>query len=283
MADVYYKIDGNNIYYCNEQKDGYSALIHTTPPISNGKNLIIDYIDNKFILPSNSSGLCYGITNSNLNETYKWDASGVSWMEGMFGNCPNLNYISLGNWDVSNVSNMQTMFYKSPNITNSSISIGNWNTHNVSNMFLMFGRTGITNNDFMKNWDMSKVRTIETMFSGCERLTRVDMSNWDLASIKNVGGVFNNCYNLELILAPIDTDWNDGVIQSGNYVFRNCTKLSNWDGVEDITRANNTQPSGYFRYVKRNYSTYLKFADNWVSVDLLEKDSDSWKQAEVYM
>ena len=72
---VYYKIDGSNCYYTNENKSGYTEL---TRAISSSEsspaynhNVVVELYDNKFILPAESNYLFSGATNTTFNDMNK--------------------------------------------------------------------------------------------------------------------------------------------------------------------------------------------------------------------
>ena len=70
MANVYYKLNGDNCYYTNENKTGYT-LRSDRSQISNAKNIIIELYNDKFILPNDSSYLFYYAKNTSFNDIDK--------------------------------------------------------------------------------------------------------------------------------------------------------------------------------------------------------------------
>ena len=115
MADVYYKIDGNNCYFTNEQKTGYT--LHTAgDTVTENKYVTIELYNNKFVLPENSSYLFSYASNTTFNDIDKWDTSEVTDMGRMFHHCHSLTSLDLSNFNVSNVTYMPEMFLYCQNL-----------------------------------------------------------------------------------------------------------------------------------------------------------------------
>ena len=115
MANVYYKIDGNNIYYTNEAKSGYELLDSHHERVSLGKEVIIELYNDKFIFPENAWCLFTQCTNSEF-DTSHWETSQCTNMEGLFSLSSNLTSLDLSSFDVSNVTNFSSMFWGCTNL-----------------------------------------------------------------------------------------------------------------------------------------------------------------------
>ena len=227
MADVYYRNDGNTVYYRNGQASGYKIRPNWDPlnvetQISSGKTIIIELVNDKFILPYNSSYLFGGAANSTFNDMDKWDTSGARNMSSMFFSCSGVTEFDFSNFDTSNVTNMSAMFAMQPSEWSkfTQLDLSTFDTSNVTDMSSMF-----------KN------------FSG----TQLSLLNFDMSKVKNVNYMFNGCKNLTEILVEKNIDWSINTInRTGDGMFIRCSNLPNWDGTTDLSRANNTTPTGYF-------------------------------------
>ena len=209
MANVYYKIDGDNCYYTNENKSGYT-LRSPTNYISREKIVIIELYNDKFILPENSSHLFQTCNNITFNDMNKWDTSEVINMDLMFYSCGSLTTLDLSSWDTSNVTSMNAMFYN------------------------------------------------------CRSLTFLNISNFDVSNVISIDHIFYDCKKLEQILIKPNTNWEIEATKLTEPwgLFDGCTKLPNWDGAIDISRANNTTPTGYFGIAHpwTKYQVYIRRA-----------------------
>ena len=269
MENIYYKIDGQNVYCTNEQKDGYT--LHQDGISSfNDKNVIIELYNDKFILPENSPFLFYGCTNSTFNDMDKWDTSNVTSMYGLFQNCFSLSSLDFSNWDTSNVTTMNSMFTDCYSLT--SLDLSNFNTSNVTSMYYMFSNcTSLTSLD-LSNFDTSNVTNMRAMFSRCLSLTSVNIFNFNVSQVTDMGIMFYNSSNLEHIFVKPNTDWATEATQLGTSsdMFYNCNKLPNWDGTVSLAKAN-TSSAGYFTLF-----------DPWELCDVYIKENDTWNKVEVY-
>ena len=194
MADVYYKLDRNNLYYTNESKSGYT-LRPDNATLSTSKYVIVELYNDKFELPANSAYLFIGATNTTFNDTDKWDTSTVHTMDYFFYNCRSLTSIDVSNWDTSNVVVMYSLFYNCSSLT--SLNISSFNT--------------------------SKVWYMEEMFMGCVNLEHIYVgSGWDTSLVTGSDYMFKNCtklhnFNSEYVdktYAFIDDGTNGGYLEA---------------------------------------------------------------------
>lgn len=73
-TSIYYKVIDDNCYYRSSDADGYTQLgniANGEDSPSNGKNIIIELVDDKFYLQPNSSNIFYGATNTTFNDLDK--------------------------------------------------------------------------------------------------------------------------------------------------------------------------------------------------------------------
>ena len=105
-----------------------------------------------------------GINNFNTEK--------VITMEGMFGDCNELEYLDLSNFNTSNVSNMDFMFSFCRKLK-AIKGINNFNTSKVNNML--------------------------ALFCECHELEYLDLSNFNTSNIKNMGNMFDKCHKLKEI------------------------------------------------------------------------------------
>ena len=255
MANIYYKKENSKIYYCNEQKTGYTLWdYNVTPPISRGYEVVIEY-DNTgyFHFPSICSGLFQGITNESfsLGNYYVWDMSEVRSTYMMFASATNLKRINGGrlSWDLTNVTSMSYMFSGCSSLEEFPTAARNINTSQVQSFRSVFsGCASLADFTFLENWNTSNVTDMTAMFNGCSSMTYIDISNWDMSNVSLVSSMFSNCSNLETIKVKPWTNWNDGSkVDSGGNLFVNDTKLPNWNRTYGIVNAH-ANYGGYFTY-----------------------------------
>ena len=260
MADVYYRKDGSTIYYRNGWASGYTIRPNWDPmdvntQVSSSKNVIIELVDDKFILPYNSSYLVAGAVNSTFNDMDKWDTSEVRDMTGMFFRCVNATELNLSNFNTSNVTDMRGMFTF---CGVKDLDLSTFDTSNVTDMSHMF-----------------------RSFSG----TQLNLLNFNVDKVKNVNSMFSNCQNLTEIMVEKNSDWSINTLnRTGDEMFYNCKNLPNWDGTTDLSRANNTTENGYFGSGRpwAKYTLYYKTRDFWYVMNPYIKAYDEWDKVEVH-
>ena len=224
MAEIYYRINlgGNTVYLSNTKVSDYYSLWSPGDRVCNGRIAIVELdSSNKFYLPSNPSYLFWGCTNGGI-DTSKFVTSDCTTLEGLFYNCENLKSADMFRWDTSSVTNMSSLFS---------------------------GCHSLTSVTFPSLLDVSRVTSFGAMFYECYELTKLDLTKFKIklsSSLGNTTEMFCKCFKLERIYVPPNSDWKYNVAVAASYrMFFNCTKLPNWDGTDDISRANNTE-GGYF-------------------------------------
>ena len=115
--EIYYKIDGDDIYYCNVQLEGYELLPTMFPgstgTLITGKNVIIVPREGKFYLRPNSQAIFSEISNTEINDLDKFDFSYCSDASFLFYGAYDVtqeSFRQIENWDTSNVTSMRGMF-----------------------------------------------------------------------------------------------------------------------------------------------------------------------------
>ena len=84
MANVYYKIDGDNLYYSNNQEEADYALWATGSTVTSGKNVIVilhsqpSYSIELFEFPDEADCLFYGATNTKFENSRNWSTANVT-------------------------------------------------------------------------------------------------------------------------------------------------------------------------------------------------------------
>ena len=269
MANVYYKIDGDRVYYTNEHKSGYTLRDQYDHEITNSRYVTVELYNDKFELPANSSYLFYCASNNTFNDTDKWDISNVTNMNYCFHKC-NLTSIDVSNWDTSNVTNMSALFVSCTALT--SIDLSNWDTSKVMYMADIFNNCSSLTSVDLSGWDTSNVIYTSFLFDDCSSLTSVNLSSFNTSKVKYMECMFRNCVNLEHIY--VGANWNTEAVTESRSMFENCTRLHNFN------------PD----YIDKTYailddglnSGYLEEIPIWRRYDLYIKENNIWKLAEVY-
>ena len=252
MANVYYKIDGNDIYYTNEEKVGYT-LRDQDSNISRYKNVIIELYNDKFIFPQYSGDLFNGALNTSF-DTSKWDTSDAISITYLFCDCSNLTSIDVSNFDTSNIVYMYRTFRNCTSLTTLDLS----------------------------TWDTSKLTDMQQTFSYSNNLKKVDISSWDTSKVTTMEAAFSGCTSLEKIL--VGEGFSTRGIQYWTYgqsMFSNCTSLV---GEKGTAYNNSHQNSDYARIDNPpdapGYLTLKK--PEWIEHDVYIKENGVWKLVEVY-
>ena len=269
MANVYYKIDGGTIYYCNDQKEDYLLWDPTDtsyPP--SGKTVVVELNSaNRFWFPENASGLFRGCKNSTFDVT-GWHTENCADFSYLFYGCNYLSSLDLSSWDVSNVTTMSRMFQNCNNIT--SLNMSGWDTSHVTNFGTMFWFLQRITNIDVSHFNTSSATNMSHMFRGCSRITELDLTKWDMSHVTTVAGMFYGCKALTTIKVPVYTNWNTmSNITTSTDMFAQCTALPNFDENSlTKTKANNLN-GGYFSlsdvylvyYYADTYGQYIKFTN----------------------
>ena len=92
--------------------------------------------------------------------------------------------------------------------------------------FIMIHLNSITGLEYLNT---SAVTNMVQMFMGCP-LESIDVSHFNTANVTAMGGMFNMCSNLKSInLSSFNTDRVDDPYGGFNFIFSNCTSLTNLD------------------------------------------------------
>ena len=314
-VNIYYKVDGDNLYYTNENKTGYTLLPERPSSVigSNGKNIIIELWDGKFRLREDSGSLFIYSLNTAFNDMDKWDTSNVTSMRYLFGGCKNLTSIDLSNFNTSNVTDMSGMFDLCTAIQ--SIDASSFDTSKVTNMRDMFHVCESLQSVNVSSFDTSNVTNFSYIFCGCSSIETLDLSNFVMPNATTINSMFQYCsamrsvnlYNfvptekltdmnylflesrkLEHIYTKPNTDWAPFIDSSVEFtsVFQGTTKIHNYDGTQSgksVRYVLNNLGTGYFEADYKKYTVYEKNNDNWNKTDAYLKDSNTWTSVEVYM
>lgn len=200
-ATVYYKIDGNNIYYTNENKSGYTEWSNQSN-VASGKNVIVELYNGSFAIPSFSEDMFSGMTNTSIPQAEYFDFSETEVAIDMFASCPNLTTANSYNWRMPYMRDIERFFYDCPKLTTV----------------------------YCQNWGCEKVNYIWSMFSGCKSLTRVDFTGWHPTQLRGFNYVFHNCNSL----LSVNFDDNSWGVSGGSYsaafyhTFHNCSMLTSF-------------------------------------------------------
>ena len=267
MPNIYWKAIGSpatSIQYTNKwiPNDGWDLLQPGTGKcgyVYSDQRLTASVIldDNgKFTLHSDASNLFKGCGTSRFISPENWDTSYCTKMDSMFEDCPNLGYIG------------GTSFYN--------ITFANWDTSNVTSMKKMFKNCIRLRYLDLSGWDTSKVTDMSEMFYD-SYLSKLYIPTFEVPECTNFYRMFYDCASLERIYAKEGSDWDTEIVTNSTQMFRNCNKIPTWDGVIDITRANNTK-GGYFDIAKAwyQYDVFEKNSEGWTPVNVYMKDSDNW-------
>ena len=258
MSDVYYKVDGSNVYVTNQNKSGYTLLNQddTNIHVGEGKNVLVEAYDNKFVLPKNPSSIFYGSTNSSFNLTSYWDGSEVTNLQSAFMNCEKLTSLNLSSVTFGRVYNTQEMFKNCKKL--SSVTFPSTSLDHLSVTSSMFeGCSSLTRLNLTSLAGSNITTLMQSMFRDCTSLVEIkfaddafalDWSSWmfrNCTSLKSISfnfaktgtflGVMNemfyNCTNLESVDFSHMYDIKDSLSNGIHipHLFYNCKKLKNVD------------------------------------------------------
>ena len=190
-----------------------------------------------------AGGLFYAIRYADgLEGIANWDTSNVTDMSYLFSNV-NTNCIRIPdhlNWDTSNVTNMAYMFNES---TGDFSCVENWNTSNVTNFNHLCYNAKWFHLLPLRNWNTGNVTTLNYAFAGMTALTTISaLENWDTHSVTTTAYAFTGDSDLTSIY---NLNWDMSSNTNVSYMFQNCTKLQNIDGLSGWTNTNNIADMAY--------------------------------------
>ena len=299
MAEVlvYYKIDGDNLYYTNENKSGYAEwnpYQSTGAPayIALNKNVIVELTNGQFTFQAVSDYMFAYCLNTSFDTT-GWDTA-CSNMKGLFKSCKNLESLDFENLDFTYAKDFSEMFSGCKKLQRihfdekfgkvgtvatsfkyafadcfalTDLNIDMISTERATNLSYMFAQCSLTSLD-LSDWDVSKVKDMSYMFYNCPNLEELHIENWTgsgVYALNKTDQMFANCTNVQAIWSSRWLDWLrkppfPPLIDSSTNMFYNCTKLPNFDSTAlDHNKATNS-PGGYFsvRPIYRKMRIFMK-------------------------
>ena len=263
MANVYYKIDGDNCYYTNENKSGYTLRPEGSQTIPGSKNVIIELYNNKFVFPGDARYLFMKATNTAFNDIDKWDTSSCYNMSHLFAVCNNVVSLDLSSFNTSNVVSMSYMFLTGKL---SSLNISSFNTSRVTDMSGMFSNCGSLKSLNLSHFDVSNVTNMNSMFDSVSSVTSLDLVKWNTSKLSNASYMFYNCRSLKTIY--VDNSWSS--ISLSNYMFLNCISLVGGAG----TRYNSGKITAEYAVINTaDTPGYFTKGHNWIQQNVYLKMS----------
>lgn len=223
MAEIYYKQQGETIYYTNEDIDDYSVVRFPLGSnwLARDRNVVIEYYNNDFILPQYCDNLFSGMTNTTFSSYV--NTSACTTLNSMFSGCPNLTTLNIDTWYLNNVTDMS---YFCSNCTSLTLfSLNSNSTSNVKN-FGSFFENCSSLKYITLSWDISNATNFDLFMANCTSLISADLSNLYGMSVKSVGHFFRDCGSLTTVKMP-KFDWS--IIQYAQAFFRNCISLVELD------------------------------------------------------
>lgn len=304
MANVYYRVDGSNIYYTNEAKTGYE-LRSTDSRVSANRAVTIELYNDKFILPAISSNLFSSAVNTSFDNIDKWDTSEVINMNYMFQSCRTLSSLDLSSFNTSNVTTMTSMFGSCESLQ--SLDLSSFDTYKVTSMYGMFRGCGSLTSLNVSSFNTSKVTTMNSMFSTCTSLQSLDLSNFNTSNVTDMADMFAGCTSLQSVdLAGFDTskvmytprmfqgcgnlvtiyastDFVVNQVQNSNSMFNDCTNLVGGAGtVFDSSNIDKTYAKIDGGTTDPGYFTFRASPHGWFECTPYIKENDVWVPVEVY-
>lgn len=195
------------------------------------------YYENLFLVTTANntkySYLFYGSDAATIDLS-RLDASKVTSMDYMFGNCFSLTELDLSHFDTSKVTDMDYMFSNCTKLA--TLDLSNWDTSNVTNMYSMFQSCSKLTKLDVSHFDTSNVTSMTNMFSSCINLTSIDVSNFNINTKANtISGIFYQCKALtELDCSNWDISHITGTYNITN-AFDNCTSLVDFKAPKNIS------------------------------------------------
>lgn len=236
MAKVYYwtdvvpELDMECLIFSNAPKwePGDEFYFDPDHPITEDKIIWIELVDNKFVLPSDATGLFYKAKNECFNELDRWDVSECTNMSYMFYDCKNLK---------------NSGYYKDPEVWPSATEYlfdpYNWDTSNVTNMSHMFENCNSLNEFSLYSWDVGKVSDMSYMFSRmgyaqtATPITGLYIDTWDTTNVKNMSHMFEGVNCAENFTVTVNvSNWDVSNVEDFSYMFSTTNfgfNISNWD------------------------------------------------------
>ncbi len=187
---------------------------------------------------TNLGGMFQRCTNLRITATDIPDFSNVTFMVGMFRECPNLGNIpNINSWNVSKVTDMSEMFYSATTF-NSDVSA--WDTSLVKNFKYMFYNTLFFNQN-LNNWNVSSATNLDYMFEKAKSFNG-NIGDWNVSNVTTMNRVFYSAVSFNQNIG----NWNVSNVKSMLGLFAGAIQfnqnIKNWNvsKVENFASAFNT-------------------------------------------
>lgn len=168
----------------------------------------------------------------------------------LFAECSSLETVEFTNWSTSKTTNMYQMFYKCSSLAN--LNLLTWDTSNVTNMSRMFRECTSLETLSIQSWNTSKVTNMG-YFVAKTNMSVVDLTSFNTSNVTNFQGMFYEDTKTQVIY--VGDGWDTSKCTTSNNMFKNCSKLRNFDSsVIDITHADTTE-TGYLNVVDSGIDT----------------------------
>lgn len=285
-TEIYYKIDGDHVYYSNTDSPEYGLRDGTGLAMTASENryVVLETTNGKFKFVDNTGNssayqLFYGALNSEFDSTMDiWDISEFTNWGKLFAGCKNITSIDLSWVDASNIVDMSYMFSDCENLE--SINLSNWNTVACTGMSYMFSNCSSLKSIDLSSFDTTNVTRATSMFSGCSSLETLDLSNFDMPRNEDQSGyssMFQDCTSLKTIDL---SKFTFGRGQGLQRMFKNCTELVSIDlssayliiAKDYWGTASYTYADEMFYNCSKLEHIYLPVGTNW-NEDMFKNDS----------
>ncbi|MBR3520392.1 MAG: BspA family leucine-rich repeat surface protein [Paludibacteraceae bacterium] len=150
----------------------------------------------------------------------EFDTRKVTNMSGMFFGCQSLTEIDIKNLETSEVTDMSAMFADCRKLASIKHSL---NTKNVTTMSNMFGSCKSLTYMTQIVHTTATLKDMSYMFSACEKIAIIDLRQVDTKNVTDMNCMFAGCTNLKHIV--VDDKWSTTSLETGNYIFDECTNL----------------------------------------------------------
>jgi surface protein len=240
----------------------YTELSSTASWFNNFNRLLsltgLEYLNTSKVTDMNN--MFYYCTNLDSLDVSHFDTSNVTDMQKMFYGCQKLKALDLSNFNTSNVTDMNWMFAFCRGITE--LDLSNFITTNVTDMSYMFYECSNLSSLIIKEFDNNHLSDINRMFWNCTSLEELSLANFHTPNVKRMDEMFRKCTKLkvldlsgfdfavtlnmtqmfredsELQTIYVGSEWNESLINSGAYMFTDCTSLVG--GAGTVYDANHT-------------------------------------------
>lgn len=185
---------------------------------------------------------CQYLTVEKLKEAIgDWDVSSLQLITWAFTNASVTDLSFLEKWRTPNLVSLDGAFYAMQSLT-SAHGLEHWDVSNVTSLKEIFD-VDILLSDIsaLASWDVSKVQTMQGAFVSCYALADLTpLASWNVSSLTNIQSIFEGDRSITTLLPLRNWAPRLGTII---YAFRNCTGLTNLQGLEnfDVSNVSNFQ------------------------------------------